>query len=55
MKEKKATIDYCPQDYKHIHYWEKIGVERGMIIYQCSQCRNCAFEPINIIGNINIK
>jgi hypothetical protein len=32
----KESVDYCLQDYKHHHSWSKVGVERGMIIYQCS-------------------
>ncbi len=50
--DKKATINYCPRDYKNRHYWESVGVERGMIVYQCSQCRLCAFEEIKMIGNL---
>lgn len=42
----------CPRDYKGHHYWERIGCQKGMIIYQCSQCRKCAYEDIIIIGNI---
>ena len=50
--EKKATMDYCPRDYRHHHSWSRVGVERGMIIYQCSQCRLCSFEAIKMIGNL---
>jgi len=46
------SIDYCIRDYKHHHSWARVGIERGMIIYQCSQCRKCAFEEIIMIGNL---
>lgn len=42
----------CSRDYKHNHRWERIGCDREMIIYQCCQCHKCAFERIEIIGNI---
>lgn len=48
----KESINYCMKDYYHRHYWRKIGVDRGMIIYQCSQCRKCSFEEIEIVGNL---
>lgn len=46
------SIDFCEKDVKNIHHWSKVGVEQEMIIYQCSQCRKCAFEPIRMIGNL---
>jgi len=51
MKE-QTPKNYCERDYKHHHYWQRVGVERGMIIYQCSQCRKCCFEQIEIIGTL---
>jgi len=49
---KEPTIDYCTKDYKNHHRWERIGIKGDMIIYQCSQCRLCAFEEMKIIGNL---
>lgn len=42
----------CPRDYNKHHRWERIGCDREMIIYQCSQCRKCAFERIEMIGRL---
>jgi hypothetical protein len=46
------NVKICPNDYRKHHRWERIGVDREMIIYQCSQCRKCAFEPVVMLGNI---
>ena len=50
--ERKESINYCLHDYKNHHYWEKVGVENGKIVYQCSQCRKCSYEEINMIGRL---
>jgi DNA-binding MarR family transcriptional regulator len=49
---KEEAKKECPKDSNKRHRWEKIGCDKEMIIYQCHQCRKCAFEPIEIIGNI---
>lgn len=51
---KKANTNkkICPKDYKGHHYWHKIGCDNGRIIYQCFQCRKCAYEKIEIIGTL---
>jgi len=48
----KKSFDYCPRDYKNHHCWTRVGVDRGMIIYQCNQCRKCSFEKIVMLGNL---
>jgi len=52
MERKKESINYCLRDYNHRHYWERVGVTREMIIYQCSQCRKCCWEEIEFIGKL---
>jgi hypothetical protein len=42
----------CPRDCNNRHRWEKVGCDKGLIIYQCSQCRKCAFENIEILGSL---
>lgn len=44
------TIDHCNKDYNNRHHWEKVGIKGDIIIYQCSQCRLCAYEKIKFIG-----
>lgn len=42
---KKPNIYYCEQDYKHEHFWERIGIERnpsGLFeVLKCTQCKKC--------------
>lgn len=52
MNKISDNIEYCKRDSRNHHSWSRVGVEKGMIIYQCSQCRKCAFEKIDMIGNL---
>lgn len=58
-KKEFSTLEYCPRDYKHHHFWEYRGIlETGgfpRFIYQCTQCGHCKTKEIRFIqkGRIN--
>ena len=52
MTDHKITMKYCHKDYKNHHRWERIGCDKDKVIYQCSQCKFCCFEEIEILGRL---
>ena len=48
-KQKKVTQNYCPKDYHNRHCFSLVGVDKGYIIYKCSQCQYCIKQKIEFI------
>ena len=41
MKRKESDLNYCEKDYHNRHCFQRVGVDKGYIIYRCSQCEKC--------------
>lgn len=41
--KRKSDLNWCEKDYKHRHYWERVGVAEScvssiFVYYFCTQC-----------------
>lgn len=43
---RRSSEKWCFFDAHFRHYWERVGVDNGHIIYRCPQCGKCKAEPI---------
>ena len=53
MNKKKVTKTNCPRDYNNRHNFRIGGVDKGYIIYWCSQCEYCLRKKIKFMGGNN--
>lgn len=55
-KKKKATMDYCLDDYNNRHFWKSIGIfhidnSGEYEVFRCTQCGKCKSIKIIYVEN----